>query len=100
MNFRKAVLAHITGWLIVQPLYNRLVKQFRKRDMESPCPETKWWWRQQAKAIVDEQERRIVRASGHDFSAGPTCRACGMSRSWAAMKGGPCEEGMRTEGRR
>lgn len=58
MTFAKTVGAYLTGWLIVQPLYNRLFREFRKRDAANPSAESRAYWRYQAEAIVDVMEER------------------------------------------
>lgn len=61
MTFRKTVLAYLTGWLIAQPLYNRLIALWRRRELANPSPETLGYWEHQAEAIVDAAERRAGR---------------------------------------
>jgi hypothetical protein len=58
MSFTKLVCAHLVGWCIVQPLYNRLVRYVRNREMENPSKEMRFYWRQQADEIVDVMEER------------------------------------------
>jgi hypothetical protein len=58
MTFTKTVAAYLTGWLIVQPLYNRLLNAYRKREMEHPSEETLVYFERQAKAIVNCMEYR------------------------------------------
>lgn len=52
MTFRKTVLAYLTGWLIVQPLYNRLLKVWRKRELKNPSEETRAYFREHGKAVA------------------------------------------------
>lgn len=54
----QALLAYLTGWPIVQLLYARIRKRMARREMENPSEETVTWFDAQAKAIVDEMERR------------------------------------------
>jgi hypothetical protein len=61
MTFRKTVGAYLTGWLIAQPLYNRLIAYKRRQEAQNPSNETRAFWRQEAEAIVDEMERRQLR---------------------------------------
>lgn len=58
MTFSKTVLAYLTGWLIAQPVYNRLWAAWRRRQMRNPSEEMRFYWREQAKAIVDEWDDR------------------------------------------
>lgn len=58
MTFAKTVAAYLTGWLIVQPIYNRLFGVWRRRELGDPGPETQAYFRRQAEAIVDEMEAR------------------------------------------
>ena len=60
MTFRKTVLAYLTGWVIAQATYNRLVRASRRRDMDHPTEEMRFQWRRQAEAIADEMDRRAM----------------------------------------
>lgn len=57
-DFAKRVAAHICTWFIVQPLYNRLLREWRKRELGNPSEETTTYWHEQACAIVDVMEKR------------------------------------------
>lgn len=52
MTFGKTVLAYLTGWLIVQPVYNRVFGAWRRREMARPDGEYQTHLRAQAHAIV------------------------------------------------
>lgn len=58
MTFRKTVLAYLTGWLIVQPLYNRLFAWWRRREMEKPDGEYRTHLRELAAEVAEAIERR------------------------------------------
>lgn len=58
VTFWKTVGAYLTGWLIVQPTYNRLLKAWRKRELENPSDESRAYWDRQAEAIVRRMARR------------------------------------------
>lgn len=66
MTFRKTVLAYLTGWLIVQPTWNRLLAAYRRREINNPSAETRVYWEWQARAIVDELRRREPSPSAAD----------------------------------
>lgn len=57
-DFAKRVAAHICTWFIVQPLYNRILKLWRQRELESPSEESHAYWKRQADSIVDVMEER------------------------------------------
>jgi hypothetical protein len=65
MTFWKTVRAYLTGWLIVQPLYNRLLGAWRRRELQNPSSETRAYWGHQADAIVDELARRNWKGQRH-----------------------------------
>lgn len=56
MTFRKTVLAYLTGWLIVQPVYSALRRWWLKRELANPSPDTVAHYEHQAKAFVDALE--------------------------------------------
>lgn len=58
MTFPRTVLAYLTGWLIVQPLYNRVYAAWRRREMAKPDGEYRQHLRAEADAIVDVMEER------------------------------------------
>lgn len=58
MTFRKTVAAYLTGWLIVQPLYNRVYAWWRRREMEKPDGEYRRMARDLAVAVVEQLEER------------------------------------------
>lgn len=60
MTFWRTVGAYLTGWLIVMPAYNRLWAAWRRREFANPGPELRKARQDEAVAIVDELERRVV----------------------------------------
>lgn len=58
MTFWRTVRAYLTGWLIVQPIYNRVYNAWRRREMEKPEGEYRTHLHDQACAIVDVMEAR------------------------------------------
>lgn len=61
MTFRKTVLAYLTGWLIVQPLYNRIIKVVRERELDHPSTDTLRYFKRHGDAVVDAMERQRER---------------------------------------
>lgn len=59
-SFVKQVAAYLTGWCIVQPLYNRLIKYVRERELASPGPETRRYFALQAEAVADAMQDRLI----------------------------------------
>lgn len=57
MTFPRTVLAYLTGWLIVQPLYNRAFNAWRRREMKRPNGMYQQMIRDEAKAVVNELHR-------------------------------------------
>lgn len=51
MTFAKQVAAYLTGWCIVQPLYNRLMKYVRNRELTNPSDDTRRYFRHEAVAL-------------------------------------------------
>jgi hypothetical protein len=60
MTFRETVLAYLTGWLLVHPLYMRAYNAWRKRQLLNPSEELLASYRDQATAVVDALEQRVV----------------------------------------
>jgi hypothetical protein len=60
MTFRKTVLAYLTGFLIVQPLWSRLHRAWVRREMVDPSPEHAANMRMQGRFIVDEMNARFA----------------------------------------
>lgn len=56
--YARCLAAYLSGWLIVQPLYNRLHGAWRRRQLGNPGPETAAYFRRQAEAVVDVMEER------------------------------------------
>lgn len=53
MTFAKTVLAYLTGWLIAQPVYNRVFQAWKRREMAKPNGEYRRHLRDQAREFVD-----------------------------------------------
>lgn len=66
MTFWRTVAAYLTGWLIVNPSYTRVLKLWRRRELANPSPETRDYFNAIAKAVVDEQEARQAARAAMD----------------------------------